>query len=98
MYVILFFIGFGKEYRNLLHKQWAVFDRDDIINAAKYLRDQRLVDSNKICIMGSSAGGLLVLSALIHSNIFSAAASLYCVSDLIDLQVIFVSEILISRH
>uniref|UniRef100_A0A915CHM1 Acyl-peptide hydrolase n=2 Tax=Parascaris univalens TaxID=6257 RepID=A0A915CHM1_PARUN len=69
--------GFGTKYRNLLRRQWGVMDRDDMISAAKYLVSSRRVDENGVCIMGSSAGGYLLLSTILHSDIIKAAASLY---------------------
>lgn len=56
-----------------------------MINGAKALIDLNLVDANKVCIKGSSAGGYLLLSALIHSDVFKAAVSAYGVSDLVGL-------------
>ncbi|KHN79899.1 putative peptidase YuxL [Toxocara canis] len=77
--------GFGTDYRNLLRKQWGIVDRDDMINAAQYLVDSRRVDAKRVCIMGSSAGGYLLLSTLLHSDVIRAASSLYGVSDLVGL-------------
>ncbi|KIH46772.1 hypothetical protein ANCDUO_23172 [Ancylostoma duodenale] len=56
-----------------------------MIAAARSLIARRLVDAEKVCILGSSAGGYLVLSALIHSDVFKAAVSVYGVADLIGL-------------
>lgn len=75
----------GTKYRNLLRNQWGVVDRDDMINAGKYLVNNRRVDARGVCIMGSSAGGYLLLSTILHSDIIKAAASLYGVSDLVGL-------------
>ncbi|KAI1721343.1 prolyl oligopeptidase family domain-containing protein [Ditylenchus destructor] len=78
--------GTGREFRNMLLGNWGVVDTNDMINGAKYLIKEKLVDPARICIMGSSAGGFLVLSVLIHpENVFSAAVSVYGVSDLEDL-------------
>ncbi|KHJ74961.1 peptidase, S9A/B/C family, catalytic domain protein [Oesophagostomum dentatum] len=62
-----------------------VVDRDDMIAAARSVIARRLVDPEKVCIMGSSAGGYLVLSALLHSDVFKAAVSIYGVADLVGL-------------
>ena len=57
-----------------------------MINGAKFLIDNGFVDSAKVCIAGSSAGGLTVLSTLFHpKNPFAAAVSIYGVADLEDL-------------
>ena len=70
----------------MLYKNWGVADRNDMINGAKFLIKTGKVDPKKICITGSSAGGFLVLSALMHQdNVFSAAVSLYGITDLIAL-------------
>ncbi|KAK0414984.1 hypothetical protein QR680_011712 [Steinernema hermaphroditum] len=78
--------GFGTEFRNALYKNWGVVDRNDMVNAAKFLAENGKVDAEKICITGSSAGGYLVLSSLIHEgNPFAAAVCIYAVSDLVGL-------------
>ncbi|VDM52747.1 unnamed protein product [Angiostrongylus costaricensis] len=77
--------GFGTDFRNMLKRQWGVVDRDDMIAAARSLIARGLVDKDKVCILGSSAGGYLVLSVLIHSDIFKAAVSIYGVADLVGL-------------
>ncbi|XGW16461.1 hypothetical protein V3C99_001711 [Haemonchus contortus] len=77
--------GFGTNFRNMLKGQWGVVDRDDMIAAARSVIARRLVDADKVCIQGSSAGGYLVLSALIHSDVFKAAVCAYGVADLIGL-------------
>ncbi|VDL78264.1 unnamed protein product, partial [Nippostrongylus brasiliensis] len=74
--------GFGTKFRNMLKGQWGVVDRDDMIAAARSAIARRLVDPEKVCIMGSSAGGYLVLSALTHSDVFKAAVCHYGVADL----------------
>lgn len=77
--------GFGTVFRNMLRRNWGIVDRNDMINAASYLISQKRVDPKRLCIMGSSAGGYLLLATILKSNLFSAAASLYGVSDLIGL-------------
>lgn len=74
--------GFGKHYRNRLHRSWGEVDVDDCINAAVHLADAELVDGNRLAIRGSSSGGLTVLAALIRSDRFAAGVSLYGVADL----------------
>uniref|UniRef100_A0A0R3S0N8 Peptidase_S9 domain-containing protein n=1 Tax=Elaeophora elaphi TaxID=1147741 RepID=A0A0R3S0N8_9BILA len=77
--------GFGTVFRNMLRRNWGIVDRDDMINAARHLISQKRVDPKRLCIMGSSAGGYLLLATILKSDLFSAAASLYGVSDLIGL-------------
>ena len=77
--------GYGTAYRDSLKGQWGILDVKDCIEAALYLSREGLVDQNKLCITGGSAGGYTTLAALTFHNIFSAAASHYGVSDLIAL-------------
>lgn len=74
--------GFGKAYRNALHKQWGILDVQDCIDACQYLINQTKVDPKRIVIRGSSAGGFTVLTALIKSSLFAAGSCLYGVGDL----------------
>jgi dipeptidyl aminopeptidase/acylaminoacyl peptidase len=53
--------GFGREYRNLLNKNWGVVDVDDCCAAALFLAEQGLVDREKLTIQGGSAGGFTTL-------------------------------------
>lgn len=74
--------GYGTRFRNLLRKQNGVADRDDMINGARMLISTGRVDSERICITGSSAGGLLLLNCLVASDIFKAAVSTCGVADI----------------
>jgi dipeptidyl aminopeptidase/acylaminoacyl peptidase len=74
--------GYGREYRQRLNQQWGIVDVDDCANAAKYLAEQGLVDSERLAITGGSAGGYTTLCALTFRDVFKAGASHYGVSDL----------------
>ncbi len=74
--------GYGRAYRERLKKQWGIVDVDDCVNGAKYLVEQGLVDGNRLCIDGGSAGGYTTLAALTFRDVFRAGASYYGVSDL----------------
>ena len=73
---------YGRLYRNELRKAWGVADVVDCVAAAKHLADQGRVDPNKLIIEGGSAGGLTVLNALAHHDVFSGGVSRYGVADL----------------
>ena len=75
--------SYGRDYREALYQSWGDSDVDDCIYLAKKLIAEKKVDPHKIIISGGSAGGYLVLRALIKSNIFSAAAVYYGLSDLV---------------
>jgi dipeptidyl aminopeptidase/acylaminoacyl peptidase len=74
--------GYGRDYRERLKGKWGIVDVDDCVNGARYLVERGLVDSDRLCIDGGSAGGYTTLAALTFRNIFQAGASYYGVSDL----------------
>jgi dipeptidyl aminopeptidase/acylaminoacyl peptidase len=74
--------GYGRAYRERLKGQWGIVDVDDCANGAQYLVAQGLVDGDRLCIDGGSAGGYTTLAALAFRDVFKAGASLYGVSDL----------------
>jgi dipeptidyl aminopeptidase/acylaminoacyl peptidase len=73
--------GFGRAYRDRLHRHWGIVDVEDCINGAKFLAEQGLVDSKRVVISGGSAGGYTTLAALAFGDFFQGGASYYGVSD-----------------
>lgn len=74
--------GFGRAYRDALRGSWGVYDVEDCVAAARHLAATGRVDAERMAIRGGSAGGLTVMLALIHSDVFAAGTSLYGVADL----------------
>jgi dipeptidyl aminopeptidase/acylaminoacyl peptidase len=74
--------GYGRAYRERLKGRWGIVDVDDCVNGAKYLVEKGLVDGDRLCIDGGSAGGYTTLAALTFRDVFKAGASFYGVSDL----------------
>lgn len=74
--------GYGREYRNLLNRNWGVIDVEDCINGALYLVKEGLADPQKLVIRGGSAGGYTTLAALATSNVFKAGANYFGVADI----------------
>lgn len=77
--------GYGKEYRQLLRKQWGIVDVEDVCSGALYCVEQGWANGDWLAIDGRSAGGYTTLAALTFSDVFKAGASLYGVSDLVTL-------------
>jgi len=73
---------YGRIYRNELRGGWGVTDVVDCVSAAKHLAAVGRVDADKMTIAGGSAGGLTVLNALAHHDVFSGGISRYGVTDL----------------
>lgn len=74
--------GFGRDYRDQLKGKWGIYDVDDCIEGALYLIAKGEVNPKRLFIRGGSAGGFTTLAALTKSDLFSAGASYYGVSDL----------------
>ena len=75
--------GFGRPYRELLHREWGVVDLEDCIAAARHLADEGEVDRTRMSIAGGSAGGYTTLLALASSDVFAAGVSFFGVADLV---------------
>ncbi len=74
--------GYGRAYRQRLDGQWGDIDVADVAYAAMALAQQGKVDRKRMVIMGGSAGGLVVLSALAtYPDVFAAGINLFGVSD-----------------
>lgn len=74
--------GYGRKYQEKLKGNWGIYDLDDCIYGVKHLINEGLVDPDRIAIHGGSAGGYTTLAALAFSDVFTAGASYYGVSDL----------------
>jgi dienelactone hydrolase len=75
--------GFGRAYRELLHRQWGVVDLEDCVAAARHLAEIGEVDAERCSIVGGSAGGYTTLLALELSDVFAAGVSSFGVTDLV---------------
>lgn len=73
---------YGRLYRNELRYAWGVADVVDCVAAAKHLAEAGRVDSDRLIIEGGSAGGLTVLNAIAHHDVFAGGISRYGVTDL----------------
>jgi dipeptidyl aminopeptidase/acylaminoacyl peptidase len=74
--------GYGRAYRDLLQGQWGIADVEDCAAVVAALADLDLVDPDRCCIRGGSAGGFTALAALAFHDVFAAGASHYGVADL----------------
>ena len=73
---------YGRDYRHSLRGGWGVTDVIDCVAAARYLADSGRVDPSRMVIEGGSAGGLTVLNAVAHHDVFSGGISRYGVAEL----------------
>ncbi len=77
--------GFGKAYRERLNYKWGIVDSHDCKELALELIKSNQVDSEKVVVLGNSAGGLTALNCLLFGSIFTAAICKYPVIDLKDM-------------
>jgi dipeptidyl aminopeptidase/acylaminoacyl peptidase len=85
--------GYGRAYRLALYEQWGIYDRDDCVNAAKYLADRnnefleknklQPIDIERVVARGTSAGGYLTLVLAAYTNLLKAGASTAGISNLL---------------
>ena len=82
-------VGFGRAYRQRLQGNWGVTDVQDVLAAIDHLAHHDLIDPDRVFIRGQSAGGFTTLNSLVRaSGRFRAAASLYGVSDPLQLRAV----------
>jgi dipeptidyl aminopeptidase/acylaminoacyl peptidase len=68
--------GYGRAYRQLLNGRWGEIDWQDCIAAARHLAEQGEVDRDRTWVEGGSAGGYVVLCALVFDpTAFAAGVS-----------------------
>jgi dipeptidyl aminopeptidase/acylaminoacyl peptidase len=74
--------GYGREYRRLLNGRWGEIDWRDCVAAARCLADEGEVDRERTWVEGASAGGYVVLCALVFEPAaFTAGVSYFGVAD-----------------
>jgi len=76
-------IGYGRQYRDLLMKNWGVCDVEDCVAGKEYLQTKGIIDPQRTVIMGGSAGGYTTYLSLInYPGSFAAGISMCGVADL----------------
>ena len=82
-------VGFGRAYRQRMQSNWGVTDVEDVLAAIDHLAKHELIDPDRVFIRGQSAGGFTTLNSLVRaSGRFRAGASLYGVSDPLQLRAV----------
>jgi len=74
--------GYGRDYRRLLNGRWGEIDWADCVSAARYLAETGDADPDRTWVEGGSAGGYVVLCALVFDpEAFAAGVSFFGVAD-----------------
>ncbi len=78
--------GYGKAFGNAADKQWGRTMHTDLLDAIEYLASQRVVDRERIGVMGGSYGGYAALAgAAFTPHVFRCAVDLCGPSNLLTL-------------
>ncbi|MFC4699818.1 alpha/beta fold hydrolase [Glaciecola siphonariae] len=75
--------GYGKAFEKAGHKQWGLRMQEDLEDAVAFLEKERLINPNKVCIVGASYGGYAALMGTIKTpSLYACAASINGVTHL----------------
>jgi len=67
--------GYGRLMRNSIQGDWGGKDFDDLLEGINFLVQQKIVDSNRLGIMGWSYGGFMTANAITKTHRFKAASA-----------------------
>ena len=74
--------GYGRAFREANMGEWGHADVNDVVDAARWLRDQPWCDG-RLAVWGGSYGGYMVLSALVEEpSLWAAGIDLYGDSEI----------------
>jgi dipeptidyl-peptidase-4 len=73
---------FGKKGLNFIHRKLGIWETEDYITCAKWLKKQSFVDSNRLGITGGSYGGYMTCMALTYgAGVFTHGVANSSVTD-----------------
>ncbi len=75
--------GYGEKFARALHNRWGIPDSKDIMKALKLLSRNKFIDMKRIGVMGGSYGGFMTNWLIGHTNVFKAAITMRCVSNML---------------
>ncbi len=77
--------GYGESFARELVNRWGKPDSKDILNGVDMLSRKRFIDRNRMGVTGGSYGGFMTNWLVGHTDIFKAAATQRCVSNMISM-------------
>jgi dipeptidyl aminopeptidase/acylaminoacyl peptidase len=77
--------GFGETFASVLDNHWPGLDFDDVMAGVDYISKRPYVDTRRLGIAGSSAGGVMTDWAITHTSRFQAAVSISDIADFVEL-------------
>jgi dipeptidyl-peptidase-4 len=73
---------FGKEGQNYIHRQLGIYEIEDYMTCARWLKAKSFVDTSKVCITGGSFGGYMTCMALTYgAGVFTHGIANASVTD-----------------
>ncbi len=76
-------VGYGFRHFRAGWKQWGGAMQHDLADTVRWAASQGLIDSARVCIVGTSYGGYAALMApIVHPEVFKCAASFAGVTDI----------------
>lgn len=77
--------GYGEAFARELVNRWGIPDSKDILAGVQILSRKRFIDRKRMGITGGSYGGFMTNWLIGHTDIFRAAATQRCVSNMISM-------------
>jgi len=77
--------GYGEKHCTVISGDWGNKDWEDIQAVTEFMTKQSFVDSKRMGIMGGSYGGYMTNWAIGHTDVFAAAITDRCVSNLVSM-------------
>lgn len=78
--------GFGFEHKQAGYGEWGGKMQDDLSDVLAFLVSKKIVDKNRVCIVGSSYGGYAALAGgAFTPELYRCVVSINGVSDLVDM-------------
>ncbi|MCH2133714.1 MAG: S9 family peptidase [Phycisphaerales bacterium] len=77
--------GYGRDFCHAIRGAWGTVDWEDIHAVAKWMQTREFIDTKRIGIMGGSYGGYMTNWAIGSTDMFTAAITDRCVSNLVSM-------------
>ena len=77
--------GYGRDFCHPIRGTWGTVDWEDVHAVAKWMKSRDYINGNHIGIMGGSYGGYMTNWAIGSTDMFTAAISDRCVSNLVSM-------------
>lgn len=78
--------GHGKEYKEMIHGDWAGGDLEDVAHGGHFLADQDWIDEDKLIVFGGSYGGYMTYMQLVRKpELWATGVAYVGITDLISM-------------